>query len=219
MVFLKINPESKVPIYVNYCIDYRYDSLSSDFFKRNGYENSYYLATAAGAALSLGYKDYCKKDCCACSCSKSPTYCKSCPENPSLNKLKKSIITNLNIALTLADITEVYLLNHQDCGAIRAFLSCSGYPGKGDTAPGAKQKEICINAKLLTYANNYFKQKFKSKIPNMNILLGLIDSNGTVANYDIKTKLWTIISKNDDDINLDALWYGYKEGATINFKC
>lgn len=220
MVFPEVNPESKVPIFANYCIENTYNTLSSDFFTKIGYANSYYLATAAGASLCLGYKDYCKKDCCACPCShsKSPTYCKSCPENESLNKLKKSIVTNLNIALTLADITEVYFLNHQDCGVVREFLSCSGYPAKDEIEIVAKQKEICINAKLLTYANNYFKQKFKNKIPNMIINLGLIDSNGTVANYSIAEKLWTIISIGEGT-NPDALWFGYKEGVTINFKC
>ena len=101
MVFPEVNPETLPPIYAAYCIDYRYDALSSEFLRQIKYGDSYYLATAAGAALALGYKDYCKNDCCSCSCSSSPDYCKTCPVNPNLNTLKKSLVTNLNIALTL----------------------------------------------------------------------------------------------------------------------
>jgi carbonic anhydrase len=42
--------------------------------------------------------------------------------------LKKSFITNINISLSLDLLKEIYLLNHQDCGAIKEYLKCSQYP-------------------------------------------------------------------------------------------
>jgi len=220
MVFLELNPKSlPPPIYASYCIDYRYDSLASEFLKQIGYANSYYLATAAGAALALGYKDYCKNDCCSCSCSSSPDYCKTCPVNPNLNTLKKSLVANLEIALTLKPINIALFLNHQDCGAIRAFLSCSGYPKKDETGEAAKIKEICINAKLLTYASNYFNKKFKGQIKDLNVILGLLDANGAVADYDIKTKSWTVVYVPPIANNPNALWFKYTKGQVVKFNC
>ena len=220
MVFPEVNPSLSPPMYAAYCIDYRYDALSSEFLRQIKYGDSYYLATAAGAALSLGYKDYCKNECCSCSCSSSSDYCKTCPVNPNLNTLKKSLVTNLNIALTLKpDMNVVYFLNHQDCGAIRAYLSCSGYPKKDETGEAAKIKEICINAKLLTYADKYFNKKFKGIIKDLNINLGLLDANGAVADYDIKTKAWTVIYVPTIANNPNALWFKYTKGQVVKFNC
>ena len=42
--------------------------------------------------------------------------------------LKKNLVEKLNIALTLKPIDELFLINHQDCGAIKAFFACSEYP-------------------------------------------------------------------------------------------
>lgn len=224
MAFPKPVSASDPPIFTCYCIDFRYDALSSEFLKAIGYGNSYFLATNAGAALPLGYKGFCKNECCSggCKCDgkcddkhkkhkKSKSYCKSCPKNPSLDTLKESFTTNLLIALTLQPINTVYLLNHQDCGAIRAFLPCSGYPASGESMI---HKEICINAKLLTYSKEYVQKEFE----NMQVVLGLIDSNGSVADYDPMTKKWVIIYVGTGK-NKDALWYGRKKGEIISIPC
>jgi len=93
------------------------------------------------------------------------------PNNSSMKLLKLNLVENLNIALTLKDITKVFLLNHQDCGAIKVYLSCSGYPRKlGEN----NRKEIKINSILLTYAQKYMSEKFK----NIDFALGLVDING-----------------------------------------
>ena len=120
-----------------------------------------------------------------------------------MNDLKKSFVANLQIALTLKPITTVYLLNHQDCGAIRAFLPCSGYPKVGEEQ---KEKEISINAKILEYGYGYVKRKF----PKMKVVLGLIDSNGTVGDYNIDTQKWTIVYIGSGQ-NTNALWNGLRE--------
>ena len=46
-----------------YCIDYRYDSLSSNYLNEIGYSELYYLSTGTGASLALGYEKYCKCNC------------------------------------------------------------------------------------------------------------------------------------------------------------
>jgi hypothetical protein len=205
MVFPEVKlKRSATPIFATYCIDYRYDALSSNFLKAIGYANSYYLATNAGASLPLGYKKTCKSGV----ENKSGT---CCPGIDAMNILKNSLVTNLDIALTLKPITVVYLLNHQDCGAIRAFLPCSGYPAVGEQN---KKKEICINAGILTSAQKYVKKNFK----NMEIPLGLIDSNGTVGDYNVKTKKWSIIYVGSGK-NKDGLWYRRKKGETITINC
>ena len=147
------------------------------------------------------------------------------------------------------DMNVVYFLNHQDCSAIRAYLSCSGYPKKYETGEAAKIKEICINAKLLTYADKYFtpfrisnaqwqqlpsliyahkvgvliekrcNKKFKSQIKDLNINLGLLDANGAVADYDIKTKSWTVIYVPPIANNPNALWFKYTKGQVVKFNC
>ena len=128
-----------------------------------------------------------------------------------MNNLRKSFVTNLEISLTLKPISTVYLINHQDCGAIRAFLPCSGYP---PIEADKKNKEICINEKILTNASKYVKRKFE----NMEVILGLIDSNGTVADYDIATKKWTVIYVGSGQDPF-GLWFGYTKDQIISINC
>jgi hypothetical protein len=184
-----------VPTFSIFCIDYRYDDLTSNFFQTIGLRNSYFAATTAGGALSLGYK---------CSCSKG-----SCQENdckPNQRKdmalLRDALVKNLDIALSLQPkLKQINLLNHQDCGAIKAFLGCSGYPTQiGNNNP----KEIKINERILTCAKKYLSEKYDGKIIN----LKLIDVNGSVAEYDTNTKKWTLIHTGPGK-NSNGLWYNY----------
>jgi carbonic anhydrase len=74
--------------------------------------------------------------------------------------LRDNLVKNIEIALTLQPIQSIYLLNHQDCGAIKAFLGCSGYP---ETLGSNNEKEIQINSSILTYAQKYIKKKLRVK--------------------------------------------------------
>lgn len=181
---------SKVPIFSIFCIDYRYDKLTADYFQGIGLVNSYFASTAAGAALPLGYRCSCCNLCPKGSCN---------PINDSMNLLRDSLVKNLEIALSLKPITTVYLLNHQDCKAIKAFLGCSGYPMKlGDN----NQKEIDINAVILTYAQKYMLKLF----PIVKFCLCVIDINGSVADYDPITKTWIKVYTGTGNNPL-GLWY------------
>ena len=179
--------DRNIPIYSISCIDFRFDYLTALFFGGIGLQNLYFTATSAGASLSLGYN-------CACSSS-----CSSSSTNKDMNLLRDNLVKNLEIALTLQPITKLYLINHQDCGAIRAFLSCSGYP---DSLGSNNEKEIEINSIILKNAKIYLLKKF----PNKKITLGLIDVNGTVSNYNVLTNKWTKIFIGSGN-NPKGLWY------------
>lgn len=177
--------------------------MVADFYEGIGKEFDYYACTVAGGSMPLGYEKYCVKNCNGCDKNKNKN--KSCnPSNSSMKLLKKNLIENINIALTLNPITEVFLLNHQDCGAIKEFLACSGYPqslGSNNT------KEIKINSKLLTYANQYILKYF----PNMKYVLGFVDINGSVASYNIIKQIWTVIYVGQYQNELGT-WYNMKIG-------
>src|SRR5437016_7643459 len=112
MPFPEVDPTAFPPIFASYCIDFRYDAISGEFLREIGYANSYFLATNAGAALPLGYKNSCKKIRCHCGCGdekrKSSKKKKCCPGTDALEVLAQSFVTNLAIALTLQPITTVY---------------------------------------------------------------------------------------------------------------
>src|SRR5258708_28094050 len=118
-----------------------------------------------------------------------------------MKTLKKAAIINLNIAFSIAEIKDVYLLLHENCSAIKLYLKCSGYPELGEN----NRKEIKISSKLLVLSQNYLKKQY----PLKNYKLQLIDLNGTVAQFDPLDKIWTIIyiGKYNDP---QALWYGYQ---------
>ena len=190
---------NKIPIFSIFCIDYIFDAMVATFYEGIGKEYNYFACTVAGGALPLGYKPYCKNDCGKCN-NKSGKSCN--PSNLSMKLLKKNLVENLNIALTLKPITETYLLNHQDCGAIKAFLPCSDYP---QTLGANNAKEIQINTRLLTFANKYMESKF----PKIKFTLGLVDINGTVATLNPNTKSWIIVYVGEFN-NGEGLWYGMK---------
>ena len=186
-----------IPIFSIFCIDFRYDNLTADFFQEIGLTNLYFAATAAGAALPVGYKCSCYNICKKSNCKKN----KCDPNNKDMALLRKNLVKNLEIALTLQPITEIFLLNHQDCGAIKAFLGCSGYPS---TLGADNAKEIEINQDILKYAKKYMSKKFKGKT----FTLGLIDVNGTVAEYNTSTKIWTLVFTGAGTDPL-GLWFNY----------
>ena len=181
------------PLFVMSCIDFRYNNLTGDFFKRIGQANNYYEAAVAGAgALPYGYSCYCKCKCCKKGCN---------PCNPTMELFKKNLDENLKIAQSLSTIQTLYLLSHQDCGAMQAFLACSGYP---KTLGEDNAKEIQIYADLLTFAKQYANKTF----PNLPVRLGVIDINGTVYDYNTTTKKWTLVSKGPG-MDPKGLWWNY----------
>ncbi len=175
------------------CIDFRFDAMVAEFYKSINKENDYFSCSVAGGAMALGYSTYCYKNNCN-------------PKNATMSLFKKNLIENLKVALSLKPITEIYLLNHQDCGAIKAFLPRSGYP---KVLGENNKKEIIINSKLLTYAANYIKRMF----PDIKLTLGIVDINGSIASYNMYTNVWTVIYIGKYNIT-SGIWYGLKVGDT-----
>jgi hypothetical protein len=190
--------------------------MIASFYENTGKEYSYYANTNAGGSLSLGYKQYCSELCVECKdCNENKNPSNPCcnpsnpccnPSNPSMELLKKSIVENLNIALTLSDIDDIYLLNHQDCGAIKEFLACSGYP---KTLGENNKKEIKIVSNLLIFSKRYMKKKF----PTKKYILGFVDINGSVGSYDCNKKIWTIIYVGEFN-DPKGTWYNMPVGST-----
>jgi len=202
----------QTPIFASYCIDERYDELASEFLRQTLGRRSYYIGTNAGAALCLGYDASCRAIRCgggSSSSNKAGSGC--CPGTTEMRKLKRAFNTNFAIALTLKPITVVYLLNHQDCGAIRAFLPCSGYPAKSASDGPA---EVCINARILAAGQRSVLKEF----PRMSVVVGLLDANGTVANYDVEARTWTIVFLGQG-CERTGLWHGRTLGERVTYDC
>lgn len=176
------------------CIDKRFDNLLTSYLNTLGIKNEYYLGTTAGSSLCLGYKKYCKNICNKCSNKKT---CE--PNNADMKLLKESIIKNIDISLSLDNIKSIYMVNHQDCGAIKAYLECSGYP---QTLGENNKKDIQVNTQLLLFAEKYIKCKY----PDIKPILGLIDINGTVAN--LVDGKWIVVYKGPGTNPL-GLWWNY----------
>ena len=210
---------SGLPLFCIGCIDYRFNAFTATYFKNIGNEFNYSFCTVAGGALSLGYQSYClsnckpcnpkeKKTCSSCSSSLEPkNNCNCDPFNSTMNLFKQNIINNLLVVLTLQPLEDIFLLNHQDCGAIKGFLECSEYP---KILGGNNPKEIKINSILLIYAKKYILKK----IPTKKITLGLIDINGSLATLDIGTKTWIVKFVGEFQMK-QGLWYGLKIGDTF----
>jgi hypothetical protein len=113
--------------------------------------------------------------------------------------LKDNLIKNIDISKSLDNIKDIYLINHQDCGAMKGYLGCSGYP---DNLGDNNQKEIDINTTVLLYAEKYVQCKY----PNATITLGLLDINGSIANY--TNGSWVKVYTGEGTNPL-GLWWNY----------
>lgn len=175
------------------CIDYRFPNLIVEFLNSINFSYTYYQGTVAGASLPITYNEYCKTyPGSGCTCAFKDTNC----------TLKKGILTNFEISTKVADIEEFIIINHQDCGAFKVFLSKSGYPlTLGANNP--KEIEVLTQSMLLT--KTYLQKKYPS-IPAY--LLYIIDINGWVAQYNEAESVWCVIYKNDNN-DPRGLWYNY----------
>jgi hypothetical protein len=168
--------------------------------KAIGREYDFFLSTAAGGALALG--------------SGTMTLA-AYGASPVLDLLKDSLTTNLDIALTLQPIRDIFLMNHQDCGAMKSFLRCSGYPPNlGDD----NARELAIQVEVLTLAYNEMARRY----PLKRIIPTVIDINGSVARYgDINSNLtsntWTILHVGTRSRDPRGLWFGLEKDRTYSF--
>jgi hypothetical protein len=191
-----------------FCIDFRFDYFTTEYFDSIGQRDNYFAVTTAGSSLCLGYTDYVNK---ICNCKQIENKCclgKNCssndwtnPYNYDMELLKKSVTKNIEIALQVREFDSVYIINHQDCGAFKAYLSCSGYP---NVLGENNALEIKINTEMLLFAQEYIKTNFPNII---NIRLGLIDINGSIADYNFKYNTWELQYRGPGTNPL-GLWFG-----------
>ena len=179
------------------CIDKRFDYLLTTYLNSIVDRNDYYLGTTTGSSLCLGYKKYCKDMCNRCDSKNG----KCNPYDTDMILLKKSLLKNMDISQNLADIKSIYLIDHQDCGGIKTYLKCSGYP---QILGENNKKDIEVNTQLLIIAKKYLNCKY----PELKIRLGLIDINGTVA--DFIDKKWSIVYIGNGT-NSKGLWWNYQQ--------
>ena len=170
------------------CIDYRYDYLVSVYYNAIGEQSNYYNATAAGASLPISYQNYCCKYGGGCTCDSKNTNC----------TLKKALLTNFEISQSLSNTKIIDLINHQDCGAINAFLPDSGYP---KTLGANNAKEIQIQQRILVLA----REELLKKYPNITVTMKLIDINGYVGQ--LINGVWKVVYKGSGT-NPKGIWWG-----------
>jgi hypothetical protein len=220
------------PIFSVFCIDYRFDAMVARFYEETGKQYNYFACTVAGGALALGYEKYQadRHACCKrCGCCKANGAINSINSINSINAkypkpldqidsvtreidqsmrlLRDNLVENLKISLGLKPVTDTYLMNHQDCGAIKAVLKNSGYPKQlGDD----NNREIKINTDLLIYARHYMARQF----PAMRFTMGFVDINGSVATLDIASRRWTVIYVGEYNDPLGT-WHGMGHGDAL----
>lgn len=159
------------------CIDYRYDALVADFYAAINEKPNYYLGTAAGAALPLGINGY----------SYKYGGCVT-EEGKNTNQiLENGLLTNFEISQTLSNIKKIDLMDHQDCGAFKVFLPCSGYP---ENLGEKKRMEKNIHKKVLLEARSALFQRYPELV---SITMRLIDVNGSVGELNPQTGEWSVI--------------------------
>ena len=84
---------------------------------------------------------------------------------------------------------------------VAVVVGCSGYP---DTLGEDNAKEIKINENVLNNAKKYLLKNNK----DISVRSGVIDINGSVADYDPCTKKWTL-QYQGSGTDSKGLWYNY----------
>jgi hypothetical protein len=263
------------PIFVLSCIDKRFSNLINKYLNArfppiDSFTNFFYC-TAAGAALPIAYNGYRKNNGLKCDCCKQK----------SMKAIRRSILENISISQTLYNVNTLYILNHEECAAVRVFLECPKtnnscnvkykYPiehgfqsnfvsdsrnpmvsstlqsncdffkglkgqdyfeclnkceglglnvsnssinnSKFNNLSNLRIKEILVeintHQKLLREALIYIKKRNKDIT---NVILGVIDKDGTVADYDPEINEWKIryvSPKQNPNPNQTGLWWAF----------
>lgn len=175
------------------CIDRRFDNLVSQYYDSIGQTKDYYMITATGSSLPLSYLK----------CVQSRRISMLLLQKLLTNKtLREGQITNLNISMSLSDIVQLDIMDHQDCGAFRVFLPCANLPTSNLTME-EKEHEKQVHAQSLNFA----KESITRRVPSFTnpIVKLLIDLNGTVGKLN-EDGTWTIVHVGPGS-NPNGLWW------------
>lgn len=113
------------------CVDCRLLDDLVRFLDHDNLTNRYYQATFAGCAIGV--------------CSKPPRPRAPGAKLPGFAKWRATLVDHLKLVLKLTkgDLTDVYIIEHTDCGAYRVFLDRDYYadPSNPDAAGEHKDHE------------------------------------------------------------------------------
>ena len=157
------------------CIDIKYTAHLARAMKVLGYNYSYFDVTAAGASFPLYYPQL-----------QQPQYASV------MQSIANGVIANLTVSASLTPQKKLFILDHQNCAAFKAFTRCSScdlnYPEAPSASRQAKQAELAIHAASLVSA--------KAALVSLKlfdvVVLGILDKAGCCAFYDETSQTWSV---------------------------
>lgn len=150
-------PQPKNNVLVISCIDLRLTDNLLDFLHFDNLINRYDHLALAGASLCATYTKNKSKF--------SPEAIKSFPSIPHWEKI---IEDHVQVARVLHSISDVYIVEHEDCGAYKSFLL--------DGNPKNREKEIDLHQK---FADD-LKKQIKAHHHELHIHKFILDLRGNV---------------------------------------
>lgn len=160
--------EYKLPkknIIVISCIDLRLTEEVLNFLHFDNLTNRYDIFALAGTSVSSGatregYRELFQKDVLV--------------QYDSFTHWKKSLYDHINIAIALHAIEDVYIIEHEDCGAYRTFLKDANFT--------SIEEEVACHKKFATALSKEIQDTF-----NLNVHCFMLDIRGNVKLLDTAT--------------------------------
>jgi carbonic anhydrase len=155
----------KKNIIVISCIDLRLTEEVLNFLHFDNLTNRYDIFALAGTSVSTGatregQTELFKKD--------------ILEQYDSFVHWKQSLYDHINIAIALHAIEDVYIIEHEDCGAYRTFLKDANF--------GSIEEEVECHKKFATALSKDIQVKF-----NLNVHCFMLDIRGNVKLLDTAT--------------------------------
>jgi carbonic anhydrase len=165
------------------CIDYRYTKFLDRVMRRLGHASNYFDVRCAGASFPLYFQDHQRRPECSCLDEHAQT----------IDVLAKGAIANLRTAANLVSHSMLYIIDHQDCGAFKAFMDrggreCLAYPPQPSASQASKEHELSIHRDALMAA----KVILSKESMWADIVVGVVDRAGAYGIYDETSDAWYI---------------------------
>jgi len=175
--------EEKLAVSVLGCIDCRSEKSIARIMHHLGHGENYIDIRSAGAAFSFYFQELKKRPECTCILHHAPI----------VETIAKGISANLDAARHLPVQPKLYIVDHQDCAAFKAFTtskgtSCLSYPICPTVSQTSKDLELRIHSEALVAA----KEALRKRQGLMEIVLGVVDRAGAYGVYDEQEKSWSI---------------------------
>lgn len=147
------------------CIDLRLNEEVLNFLHFDNLTNRYDIFALAGTSVTAG----------ATRPEHRPLFDEQTLEDyDSFAHWKKALYEHIQIAITLHEIEDVYIIEHQDCGAYKTFLK--------DASFSSPEEETACHKKFAVALSKEIQEKFK-----LNVHCFMIDIRGNVKLLDTAT--------------------------------